>query len=245
MTAGAPLAMDIMTERHEVIASLRKRIVANEDLFGEFERDGEGPAIEIATVHHLYKVVNGRPLQRPPWYYDVNVQGDGMVDVQSHLMDQVQWLVAGDSPAIPEADVTLREARRWSTAVPLDLRPVVPAHVVDQPDLEPRADLPDALDDPDLLVRRFAGALRREVVAQGRQQPATDACDQRQRHRQQTELHGYRKRVADEFADRVIAVRVGRTEIAAPDTADVTNELLRQGFIEMVSARDVALYFRR
>ena len=77
--------------------------------------------IEIATVHHLYKVVNGRPLQRPPWYYDVNVQGDGMVDVQSHLMDQVQWLVAGDSPAIPEADVTLREARRWSTAVPLDL----------------------------------------------------------------------------------------------------------------------------
>lgn len=121
VTAGAPLAMDIMTERHEVIASLRKRIVVNEDLFGEFERDGGRPAIEIATVHHLYKVVNGRPLRRPTWYYDVNVQGDGMVDVQSHLMDQVQWLVAGDSPAIPEADVTLHAARRWSTAVPLDL----------------------------------------------------------------------------------------------------------------------------
>ena len=38
------------------------------------------------------KVVNGAPLRRPPWYYDVGVQGDGLVDVHSHLVDQARLL---------------------------------------------------------------------------------------------------------------------------------------------------------
>lgn len=120
-TTGPPLAMDIMTERHEVLARLRQRIVTDTDLFGAFERDAERPAIEIATVHHLYKVVNGQPLRRPWWYYDVGTQGDGMVDVQSHLADQVQWLVAGEEPAGWDRDVELHGARRWTTPVPVDL----------------------------------------------------------------------------------------------------------------------------
>jgi predicted dehydrogenase len=120
-TDGAPLAMDIMTERHEVLARLRQRIVTNSNLFGDFERDAAVPAIEIATVHHLYKVVNGKPLRRPWWYYDVGIQGDGIVDVQSHLADQVQWLVMGEKPAEWSRDVELRAARRWTTPVPLDL----------------------------------------------------------------------------------------------------------------------------
>jgi predicted dehydrogenase len=120
-TAGAPLAMDIMTERHEVLARLRQRIVTDAELFGDFQRDADKPAIEIATVHHLYKVVNGKPLRRPWWYYDVGIQGDGMVDVQSHLADQVQWLVAGEEPAEWGRDVELHRARRWTTPVPVDL----------------------------------------------------------------------------------------------------------------------------
>jgi predicted dehydrogenase len=120
-TAGAPLAMDIMTERHEVMARLRQRIVTNAELFGEFARGSDVPAIEIATVHHLYKLVNGQPLRRPWWYYDVGIQGDGMVDVQSHLVDQVQWLVAGEAPAERDRDVELQRARLWTTPVPLDL----------------------------------------------------------------------------------------------------------------------------
>ena len=120
-TAGAPLAMDIMTERHEVMARLRRRIVTDGELFGEFDTDAGHPAIEIATVHHLYKVVNGRPLRRPAWYYDIDVQGDGMVDVQSHLMDQVQWMVLGEDPGDSRHDVEVKSARRWTTPVPLDL----------------------------------------------------------------------------------------------------------------------------
>lgn len=120
-TAGAPLAMDIMTERHEVLARLRQRIVTNADLFGDFERDAGRPAIEIATVHHLYKMVNCEPLRRPWWYYDADIQGDGMVDVQSHLADQVQWLVMGEEPAEWSRDVELHRARRWTTPVPIEL----------------------------------------------------------------------------------------------------------------------------
>ena len=97
-TSAAPLAMDIMTERHEIIARLRQRIVSSPQLFGQFIQQSNEPAIEIASLHHLYKVVNGRPLVRPWWYYDVDIQGDGMVDIQSHLTDQVQWMVSGDNP---------------------------------------------------------------------------------------------------------------------------------------------------
>ena len=120
-TANPPLAMDIMTERHEIFARLRKRIVTNSRLFGEFARKSPHPAIELATVHHLYKVVNGRPLRRPWWYYDAGIQGDGMVDVQSHLVDQVQWMVSGERPGDYDRDVELHHARRWTTPVTLDL----------------------------------------------------------------------------------------------------------------------------
>ena len=120
-TSGPPLAMDIMTERHEILARLRRRVVASPRVFGEFVRDSERPAIEIASVHHLYKVVNGQPLQRPWWYYDAGIQGDGLVDIQSHLTDQVQWMVLGDEPGDYDRDIELRAARRWTTPVALDL----------------------------------------------------------------------------------------------------------------------------
>jgi predicted dehydrogenase len=120
-TSGPPLAMDIMTERHEVLARLRRRIVSNPRLFGEFIQDTDLPAIEIASVHHLYKVVNGRPLERPWWYYDADIQGDGMVDIQSHLVDQVQWMISADESNDFDHDVELITARRWTTPVPLQL----------------------------------------------------------------------------------------------------------------------------
>jgi predicted dehydrogenase len=120
-TAGPPLAMDIMTERHEVLARLRRRLVSNSRVFGDFVSDSERPAIDIASVHHLYKIVNGRPLKRPWWYYDIGIQGDGLVDIQSHLTDQVQWMVLGDDAGDFDSDVIVHAARRWATPVPLDL----------------------------------------------------------------------------------------------------------------------------
>ncbi len=118
-TAGA-LAMDIMTERHDVVARLRKKLVDDNRLFGGFRtaRAGGEPAIEIRAVHHLLKIVNRAPLQRPPWYYDIRVQGDGLVDIQSHLTDQAQWLLEGERPFDFDTDVVLVDACAWETPVP-------------------------------------------------------------------------------------------------------------------------------
>ncbi len=123
ITAGPPLALDLMTERHAIATRIRRRIVATESVFGRFtERPDRQPALWFESVHHLCKTVDGRPLRRPPWYYDVSIQGDGVVDIQSHLVDQAQWLIeaAGGSDAAKPGFV-IDGARRWTTAVPLDV----------------------------------------------------------------------------------------------------------------------------
>ncbi|MCP5150333.1 MAG: hypothetical protein H6983_09725 [Ectothiorhodospiraceae bacterium] len=119
VTAGPPLAMDIMTERFFALAAVRQRLIGVDAVFGTFALDDPArPAIEMSLVHHLWKRVNGVPLRRPPWYYDVAVQGDGMVDIQSHLVDQAQWMVLGDEAPDFARDVVIDVARRWSTPVP-------------------------------------------------------------------------------------------------------------------------------
>lgn len=125
VTAGPPVAMDIMTERHDTVAQMRHRVVATKSVFGGFaSRATAGPAMEFRSVHHLCKDVDGRPLTRPEWFYDVNVQGDGLVDIQCHMVDQVQWLLdaAGVLPGGSGADdgaPRIVDTRRWATPVPL------------------------------------------------------------------------------------------------------------------------------
>jgi predicted dehydrogenase len=120
VTTGPTFAMDIMTTRYSIMARLCRQVVATPALFGGFDMDAD-PAIDIGSVHHLYKMVNGRPLRRPPWYYDIGIQGDGMVDVQAHMVEQAQWWVLGDILGDYDRDVVLDAARRWTTPVPPDL----------------------------------------------------------------------------------------------------------------------------
>ena len=94
--AGPPVAMEIMTGRHDVAARLLKRVVDAPQVFGVF-RTG-GPAIEAASVHHLEKLVDGAPLRRPWWYFDVRIQGNGVVDIPTHQVDQSQWLAECAAP---------------------------------------------------------------------------------------------------------------------------------------------------
>jgi predicted dehydrogenase len=118
--AGGSVLMDIMTEHHEITSLIQRELVNNKAIFGDFRIEKGSPAIIKESVHHLYKMVNGAPLVRPGWYFDVNVQGDGIVDVTTHLVDLIQWMVFGDSAIDFAKDVELCEARRWSTDVPLD-----------------------------------------------------------------------------------------------------------------------------
>ena len=112
--ASLPLAMEIMTGRYDLAARLLKQVVDAPRVFGEFRTDG--PAIEAAGVHHLEKLVDGAPLRRPWWYFDVRVQGSGVVDIPTHLVDQSQWLAERAAPGGP---AVLIHARAWSTHVPL------------------------------------------------------------------------------------------------------------------------------
>ena len=110
---GWPLAAEIMTGRHDVAAGLVRKLVGTAALFGAFREDG--PAIEQESVHQLEKLVDGAPLRRPWWYFDVRVQGSGPVDITTHVVDQAQWLVGDD-----EASPALLSARAWSTPVPAE-----------------------------------------------------------------------------------------------------------------------------
>ena len=112
--AGWPLVTEIMTGRHDVAARMLKRLVDAPDVFGGFR--AEAPSIEMDSVHQLEKLVDGAPLRRPWWFFDVGVQGRGIVDIPTHLVDRTQWLTDGVAPA--EAP-RLVSARAWSTRVPL------------------------------------------------------------------------------------------------------------------------------
>ncbi len=139
IVATPPLARDIMTERQEIANRLQRALASNKEVFGEFRCDGNASAIDIKSVHHLLKLVNGAPLVRPPWYFDIAVQGEGITDVTTHLVDLAQWLVGDDRPWSFARDVSALSARQWPTEVPLavfrqvtkldDFPPALSAHV--------------------------------------------------------------------------------------------------------------------
>ena len=119
--AGPPIVRELMTGRHDATNKLVKMLVDDADLFGGFASSGAAaPAIEQESVHHLEKRVDGAPLRRPWWFFDPRVQGSGAVDIPTHLVDQVQWLLdrAGGAPG--EAP-RLLAARGWTTAVPVEV----------------------------------------------------------------------------------------------------------------------------
>jgi predicted dehydrogenase len=111
------LLYDIMTERYEVTTILQKLLSLNEEIFGTLTAGTqEEPAVTKVSVHHFSKVVSGAQLQRPAWFYDVEQQGEGIVDVTTHLVDLIQW------ECFPEqilnlSDVNIVAAKRWPTII--------------------------------------------------------------------------------------------------------------------------------
>lgn len=111
------LAYDIMTERYEVTTALQRELSMIPDLFGELRKGTpDEPAVTKESVHHFSKLVAGKPLIRPAWFFDVEQEGEGIVDVSTHLVDLVQWECFPDQVLAP-SDVTILSARRWSTPV--------------------------------------------------------------------------------------------------------------------------------
>lgn len=109
---------DIMTERYEITNMLQKELSLQPALFGSLEKGtAENPAITKESVHHFFKLVSGAPLIRPQWYYDVNQEGNGLVDVTTHLVDMIQWECFSDQDIDYKTDVNMISAKRSATTI--------------------------------------------------------------------------------------------------------------------------------
>ena len=114
------LVYDIMTERFEVNTGIQKAFSMVSSVFGELV-DGtpENPAISKESIHHLFKYVSGKPLVRPAWFLDTEQQGEGIIDVTTHLVDLVQW-EAFPNQIIKSSEIDMLSAKRWPTILSKD-----------------------------------------------------------------------------------------------------------------------------
>jgi len=109
------LLYDIMTERHEITTILQKELAQHVSVFGELEKGTpDNPAISKESVHHFFKYVSGSPLIRPAWFFDTEQQGEGIVDVSTHLVDLILWECFPEE-GIDTTEVEVVHARRWPT----------------------------------------------------------------------------------------------------------------------------------
>jgi predicted dehydrogenase len=114
------LLYDIMTERFEIATMLQKALSRETGLFGTIVKGTpDQPAISKISVHNFSKIVAGAQLKRPPWFFDPQQQGAGIVDVMTHLVDLVQWEVFPDV-TLSKSDAKVLSARRWTTPLTLE-----------------------------------------------------------------------------------------------------------------------------
>lgn len=114
------LFYDIMTERFEISTILQKELSMIPEVFGTLEKGSlENPAITKESVHHFFKYVSGAPLIRPEWFFDTEIEGSGLVDVTTHLVDLVQW-EAFPGVALDTSDVDMINAELQPTSLDYD-----------------------------------------------------------------------------------------------------------------------------
>ena len=116
--ANGVLLYDIMTERSEITSIIQKRLSFDKQLFGELDKGSvEDPSVIVESVHHFFKYVAGNPLKRPDWFCDTNQQGEGIIDVTTHLIDLAMWGCFSEQAIDFDKDVKIEQARRWPTMI--------------------------------------------------------------------------------------------------------------------------------
>ncbi len=114
------LIYDIMTERFEATTRMQKALSSVPEVFGDIiDGSVEEAAFSKESVHHFFKYVSGQPLVRPAWFFDVNEEGEGIVDVTTHLVDLVQWEVFPEQ-IIDTNNIKMISAKRWPTILSLE-----------------------------------------------------------------------------------------------------------------------------
>ncbi len=112
------LLYDIMTERYNRLCIFQKLLVLDEEVFGELEKGSpDDPAVIKESVHHFFKYISGQPIRRPTWYFDASQQGEGLVDVTTHLIDLVLWTCFPEQTIEYRTDVRVISAAHWPTTI--------------------------------------------------------------------------------------------------------------------------------
>lgn len=110
------LLYDIMTERFEITSILQRELSMIPEIFGTLEQGTAGdPAVVKESTHYFYKYISGNVVTRPPWFFDVSQQGEGIVDVMTHLVDLVHWECFPNQAIDYTKDIQIDSARHWTT----------------------------------------------------------------------------------------------------------------------------------
>lgn len=110
------LLYDIMTERFEITTILQRELSMIPGIFGELQKGTvNDPAVVKQNTHYFYKYVSGNVVTRPPWFFDVSQQGEGMVDVMTHLVDLAQWECFPGQSIDYAKDIEVISAKHWTT----------------------------------------------------------------------------------------------------------------------------------
>lgn len=116
------LLYDIMTERFEITTLLQKELSQIPEVFGTLINGSpENPSITKESVHHIFKYVSGKALIRPPWFMDAAQQGNGIVDVATHLVDLVQWECFPGEILDYKNDIHILGAKTWPTRMDISM----------------------------------------------------------------------------------------------------------------------------
>lgn len=111
---------DMMTGRHNVLVRVLHALRSDPELFGDpIPGTREEPGVALGGVHYLRKVVAGLPNPRPPWYFNVTEQGEGLADTAVHLVDRVHETLFAARPLDWQQDIAILAASRWPTIVSL------------------------------------------------------------------------------------------------------------------------------
>lgn len=112
------LVYDMMTERYDVKNQIVKSLLNNQAFSGGLlDAKNDEPAILFQSVHHFIKDVSGKPLLRPALFFDTEKQGEGLVDVTTHYIDLVQWMLSSEMAIDVNQDVKLTGSQRWKTSL--------------------------------------------------------------------------------------------------------------------------------
>jgi predicted dehydrogenase len=113
-------AFDAMTQRFEVSCLVQRALVSTPEVFGApLPGSLQDPAVHMESTHYLLKEVAGVASLRPAWFFDVRQQGEGLTDVGTHLVDQVQTILFPDQAIDYRRDIAMIQASRAPTVLSL------------------------------------------------------------------------------------------------------------------------------